>query len=323
MPFIFRLLFFGIFISIVLPVVPMGPMGFGQKPGADQKDDKKKPRKNPLIEKPLADLKKGLETALKSKDYATAVKYLDAMRVVSTDHEQIREILLQMADLYSLQEEWTKAERAYNEFILLYPGAARCDYAHFKAVECGFKLTSEPDRDQTKTQEILDLAQKFVTDHPKSEFMGAVTELATQCREKLLESDINIFNFYLKRDNFRAAQKRIDLIQKEYGPQVPNSQPKVLELTLQLAQAQNNQFKIWETQLQLIDLYPNHDITKRLGMLPQHIRESAERGLKIAEGIYIPPYKVDSEVVAENNPIEMHSPKDSVTITNARNKKTS
>ena len=42
---------------------------------------------------------------------------------------------LQMADLYYQQEEWTKAERAYNEFVLLYPGAARCDYAHYKAVE--------------------------------------------------------------------------------------------------------------------------------------------------------------------------------------------
>lgn len=272
MPFIIRLLFFGIFVCIALPAFSMGPMGFGQKPGSDQKDDKKKPRKNPLIEKPLSELKKGLETALKSKDYATAVKYLDAMRVVSTDHEQIKEILLQMADLYYLQEEWTKAERAYNEFILLYPGAARCDYAHFKAVECGFKLTSEPDRDQTKTQEILALAEEFITTHPKSEFMDHVIKLATQCREKLFASDINIFNFYLKGKNFRAAQRRLDSMGKEYSPKLPESQPKVLELTIELAQAQNNPAKVWEAQLQLVDKFPDNDITKRLALSVETIQ---------------------------------------------------
>jgi outer membrane assembly lipoprotein YfiO len=281
MPFIFRLLFFGIFISIVLPVLPMGPMGFGQKPGADQKDDKKKPRKNPLIEKPLPELKTGLEAALKSKDYATAVKYLDAMRVVSTDHEQIKEILLQMADLYYLQEEWTKAERAYNEFILLYPGAARCDYAHFKAVECGFKLTSQPDRDQTKTQEILTLAEEFVTTHPKSEFMGEVTRLATQCREKLFASDINIFNFYLHRNNLKAAQKRLDYMAKEYTPQLPQSQPKVLELTIELAQAQNNPAKVWEAQLQLVNKFPDNDITKRLALSAEQIKKNLDESVTL------------------------------------------
>ncbi len=142
MTFCIRLIVLAIFLSLGSYSVAMGPMGFGQnKPQFQEKENKKKPRKNPLAEKPLPELKKGLEAALKAKDFATALKYLDALRMVSTDHEQIREILLQMADLYYQQEEWTKAERAYNEFILLYPGAARCDYAHYKAVECGFKLT--------------------------------------------------------------------------------------------------------------------------------------------------------------------------------------
>lgn len=272
MTFFMRFVFLGIFLCLGAPMIAMGPMGFGQKPAFAEKENKKKPRKNPLIEKPLPELKKGLEEASKAKDNATALKYLDAMRMVSTDHEQIREILLQMADLYYQQEEWTKAERAYNEFILLYPGAARCDYAHYKAVECGFKLTSNPDRDQTKTQEVLVLAEQFFTDHAKSEFLPAVTLLATECREKLLASDTNIFNFYLHRNNFKAAQKRLDLISKEHCPKMPDTQPKVLEMTIQLAQAQNDQVKVWQTQLQLVDKFPDNDITKRLAFAPDQIR---------------------------------------------------
>lgn len=268
-----RLLILGTILPLAFCLPAMGPMGFGQKPNLqEKKDDKKKPRKNPLIEKPMDELKQGLQKALLSKDLATAVKYLDAMRVISTDPDQIRELLLQMADIYYQQEEWTKAERAYNEFILLYPGAARCDYAHCKAVECGFKLTLSYDRDQTKTQEVLTLAEQFLTEHPKSEFLGQINELAYNCREKLLQSDVNVFDFYLKRNNFKAAQKRIDLITKEHGPKLPDAQPKALELTLQLAQAQNDQLKAWEIQLKLVDNFPNDAITKRLiKMTPDEI----------------------------------------------------
>ena len=294
-----RLLFFGIFLSLGASLAAMGPAGFGQKPNFEGKENKKKPRKNPLADKSMPELKKGLEQALKSKDFINAVKYLDAMRMVCTDHDQIREILLQMADLYYQQEEWTKAERAYNEFILLYPGASRCDYAHYKAVECGFKLTSEPDRDQTKTQEVLILADQFVTDHSKSEFMPAVTLLATECREKLLASDTNVFDFYLKRNNFKAAQKRLDLISKEHMPKLPDTQPKVLEMTIQLAQAQNDQVKMWETQLLLVDKYPNNDITKRLVMFPERIRANLEQEMQFKQGNFAQPIQVAQTVIPE------------------------
>ena len=104
-----------------------------RKPEFDSKD-KKAHKKNPLADKPLAELKRDKEKAFKAKDLATAVKYLDAMRAACTDPEMIEDILLEMADIYYELQEWTKAERAYNEFVLLYPGATRCDYAHYRAI---------------------------------------------------------------------------------------------------------------------------------------------------------------------------------------------
>ncbi len=136
----------------------------------------------------------------------------------------------------------------------------------------GLNSPLEPDRDQTKTQEVLVLADQFITDHSKSEFLPAVTKLATECREKLLASDTNIFNFHLKRNNFKAAQKRLDMISKDHAPKLPDTQPKVLEMTIQFAQAQNDQVKVWQTQLQLVDRFPDSDITKRLALVPDEIR---------------------------------------------------
>ena len=94
--------------------------------------------------------------------------------------------------------------------------------------------------------------------------MNKLLQLATQCREKLLESDISIFDFYLHGNNFKAAQKRLDIISKEHIPQLPIHQPKALELSIQLAQAQNNTESILRTQLELGQKFPEHEITKRL-----------------------------------------------------------
>jgi outer membrane assembly lipoprotein YfiO len=235
-----------------------------QAPDVSTKGKKGSPKKNPLADKPFAQLKEGKEKALKQNDLATAVKYLDAMRLGCTDLEMAKDILLEMADIYYQLQEWTKAEKAYNEFILLYPGATRCAYAHYRAIECGWKLTLTPDRDQTKTEETLKLCQQFYATHPKSEYVDNVTRLATQCREKLLESDINIFNFYLKGNNLKAAQKRLDLITKEHLPDLPSAQPQVFEISFSLAQAQNNTQAALRAQLALGEQFPDHAITKRL-----------------------------------------------------------
>lgn len=243
-----------------------GPMLFSQnkqKPEFDLKE-KKGHKKNPLSDKPFEELKALKDKAVKAKDLAATVKYLDAMRGACTDPEMLKDILLEMANIYFELQEWTKAERAYNEFVLLYPGAAHCDYAHYRAIICGINLTLTPDRDQTKTQETLKLAEEFITTHPKSSYLEQVIQLATQCREKLLESDVSIFNFYMNGKNFKAAQKRLDLISKEHILQLPTCQPLTLELSIQLAQAQNNTESVLRAQLELGQKFPEHEITKRL-----------------------------------------------------------
>lgn len=240
------------------------PFGAGQKPVFEPKEKKKIPKKNPLLDKPYTELKRGKEAAKKSNDTATMLLHLDAMRIVTTDPEEAAQILLEMAGIYFTQEEWVKAEKAFNEFVLLYPSAKQCDYAHYKAIQCGWNLTLSFDRDQTKTQEVLQLAQQFFTDHPQSEFSDQVSKLALNCQEKLLASDVNIFNFYVKGKNYKAANARLELINKEYKNELPSSQPQILELTLELAYAQNDQNKIILAQNELLTKFPDLAISKQI-----------------------------------------------------------
>lgn len=294
-------------------ILPNSPFGLGQnmkKPdfGMPDKKGKKGPHKNKLALKPIAELKEGLQKALDENDYETATKYLDALRMVCTDTEELKNILLQMADLYYKREEWAKAERAYNEFVMLYPGAQKCDLAHFRAIECGFKLTLEPDRDQTKTQEVLKLADEFVVAHKDSGYLNEVITIATHCREKLLASDINVFNFYMNNKNYKAAQKRLDIISKEHVPQLASAEPKTLELTIQLAHAQNNTQGILEAQFKLVTYHPDNSITKYLITSPEQIKLEWEKEYqtKIAKGLpATPPMRLAQTQPVEEKPFDL------------------
>lgn len=280
-----------ILILAIIPgiLLPNSPFGLGQnmkKPdfGMPEKKNKKGPHKNKLALKPYAELKQEFEKALDQKDYDTATKYLDAMRMVCADTEELKNILLELADLYYKREEWAKAERAYQEFVMLYPGATKCDYAHFKAIECGFKLTLDFDRDQTKTQEVLKLADEFLITHKTSSYTNEVITYATHCREKLLASDINVFNFYMKSKDYKAAQARLDIISKEHVPQLASAEVKTLELTIELAQVQNNSQNLLEAQFKLVSKYPDDEVTKKLIAQPEQIKLAWETKYKLIDG---------------------------------------
>lgn len=251
-----------------LSLFAIGPMSFGgqnnKKPSLGSEDKKKTPKKNPFLNKPYPQLVQEKEKALKTNDIATALKILDAMRIVSTQDDQIQETLLEMGKLYEKQENWEKAEHAYHEFVLYFPSAPKTEFAARKEIECGCKLTSDPDRDQTKTQEVLKLTQNFIKQFPQSEQREEVQKYATICREKLYASDKSIFDFHMHRGNYKVAQKRLDIIVKDRIPELPTFAPQAYELAIQLAQAQNNTESLLRAQLDLGQKFPDHEITKRL-----------------------------------------------------------
>lgn len=267
---LYRISFLLVMVSISAWLGAMSPMLFSSKetpkPDFNSKDKKRTPHKNPLANKPYAQLKKGKEEALKKKDLPAAIKHIDAM-IGHKDcpaSEQGWFLRLELADLnYDLQE-FTKAEKIYNEFVLLYPGSDRCDYAHYRAIICGWKLSSEPDRDQTKTQETLKMAQEFLKLYKKSEYTQKVEVLAEQCQEKLFLSDVGIFNFHFKNKNFKAAQRRLDLIGNEHIANLPKQEPLYLELSVTLAQAQNNTLDSLRKQIELAQKFPDHERSKKL-----------------------------------------------------------
>jgi outer membrane assembly lipoprotein YfiO len=175
-----------------------------------------------------------------SKNYTSAIKYLEQMIKLSHDITLSSNHLLEIADLLFLDQQHEKASRLYSEFATMYPGSDKVEYALYRAIESSFLCLLEHDRDQTKTEETLLLTENFLYQDHFTEYKDAVMLMRTQCQEKLVLSEFNVCNFHLKRGRLKAANRRIEKVRTTWLPKLPSIEPQLIELeaNLMLAQAQ-------------------------------------------------------------------------------------
>lgn len=164
-------------------------------------------------------------------DKKNAIKYLERMVPICNDLEELKTIMLELAQLLFDTEDYTKASKMYHEFTLLYPGCDEVEYAMFQAIISSFKLTLDAEHDQSKTAETRELAQAFLDRPSFVNHKKEVEEIAHKCDARIFESEVNIFNFYMKRGNYVAAKTRLSTIKETYlAKAIPDIQMRVAAL---------------------------------------------------------------------------------------------
>jgi len=195
---------------------------------------------------------------LANGDKESAVKFLKQMIKVCEDLPKLHDIMLELADALFDLGSLKEAELIYRQFCTFYPGTKEVEYAQYKSILCSFYLTLSPDRDQTKTKETLELAQKFLSRKDTySTHITDVEKIAYECQEKLAESEIGIIDFYTHRGAYISAQQRIDHLRKEFTTAMPNLEPRLINLECNIAQASHNQELFEQKQLELHTKFPN------------------------------------------------------------------
>src|SRR5205085_11210694 len=134
----------------------------------------------------------------------------------------IGEHLLEIADLLCLEGLFEKAAQKYAEYVALYPGGEKVEYALFKAIENSFACTLSNDRDQTKTEETLALAEAFLKQDHLNTYSSQVVEIRDKCYQKLAESELNICAFYVQRGRLKPAEKRLTTIRDTWLSKLPD-----------------------------------------------------------------------------------------------------
>lgn len=205
------------------------------------------------------DLKKlkNEQVAIGNKD--TAIKYLEKMIPLCTDMHELEKIMIELGDFYYETGRLTKAFTMYREFVNLYPGSEKVEYALYRAIICKFDEIYDAERDQAPTRETIKLADEFleradvfVTHKSK------VEEIRKKCWERLFENELTIFNFYIFNKRITAATKRLKLIKEEFELLMPEFEPRIILLEVELAEAQNNNELVEQKQSELLEKFPDY-----------------------------------------------------------------
>ena len=216
-------------------------------------------------------------------DYKLAIKYLERMLKIVENADQPIFIMLELAELLMRTQNYAKAEKLFTEFIQLYPGNEYVEQAFVKAIRCSWEQTSAFDRDQTKTEETMALIDRFESRQAicSTGNIASVAEVKYLCEQKLAASNMYVAKHYIGRGIFRSAHKRLDDIRQKDLCKIPQIEPELLHLEIQLAQAEKNkELEALKCQ-ELFAKFPAHEITLALApkvQLPEPITVVAQAG---------------------------------------------
>jgi|GEM_PF-2045334 len=183
------------------------------------------------------ELKKARDILLKKNDKDAAAKFTQKMLTMAppNDIKLISEVTIELADLYFDLGKLKKAELIYTEYSRLYPGSKAIEYMSYKAILCSFYRTLKSENDQTRTNDTIVLANAFI--NRKDIFKQYIDEVETiriSCYKKAIESDVNIFNFYLNQGRIISAQNRLENMRKDWLNKHPEVSQQIAQLENQL-----------------------------------------------------------------------------------------
>lgn len=197
---------------------------------------KKNPKTLSMAELQIA---KEYSEALDNK--AQTIIYLEHMVKQCSDPAMLKDVYLELADLYFEQGNMDLAAQLYSSYIALYPGSPQRAYVHYQAILCKFYTTFSYDRDQTKTEETFKLTQLYLDMASKQsevykEYCTDVASIQKQCCKKMYAHELDIFNFYYKKGNYQAAQIHLDEMKRVYlGLLSEDVEPDLLALECNVA----------------------------------------------------------------------------------------
>lgn len=219
-------------ITILFAILLMAP-GCGSQKKISKKEREKarlaeqRPFKNKKIERlALDEAQKVYAYYKRSGQKPQTAHTIERMISLSTDHEFIEPLLHELADITFELAKYPKAEEYYAQYVLLYPGGSTIDQVRSQQIEAAYMQLSLPHRDQSKTKEIIQLSDAFLSSFPAhNTFTKRIQKIRNDCYFNLMESEINQILFYLDRYTqtqsataLSAAWQRLRHVQNEILP---------------------------------------------------------------------------------------------------------
>lgn len=208
------------------------------------------------------------ELYTQASDYSDRKKCSDAIACYEQliarfpDDANIAEHKMALAELYFKDGRHASAQQLYDNFCQFYPADARAEYAKYRSIMSMFYQTLRSDCDQTETTETIRLCQEYLENKAFGSYRIDVQDIKISCQNRLLDKEIYVFNFYLKKHNFDAARSRLKDIKEKYADLYTHHKARIMYLECKLAHKEKNRTIEQEITSKLLQEHPTSHFTQ-------------------------------------------------------------
>ncbi|MFC1894618.1 outer membrane protein assembly factor BamD [Candidatus Dependentiae bacterium] len=208
------------------------------------------------------ELKKRTLSSLENKKNDQAIAFLEKIVAEHPDKENIYEYKLMLADCYFDTGNLPSSYELYKHYYEFYPSDSKAEYATYRSILSKFYQTLQPDCDQSDTLQSINLCKNYLENTQFGQYQNDIKDIQHTCERKLIDKEVYVYNFYLKKGNYKAAKNRLTHLKKNYLDKNPSLDARLLFLESKLAQKEKDKTILNEKIEKLLDKYPNSHFTK-------------------------------------------------------------
>lgn len=167
----------------------------------------------------------------------------------------------------------------YRDFLTFFPNHPRADYAQYQIAQGYFSQIHGADRDQAPTRTAVEELSRLIELYRNSQYAEEGRELLKECYERLAEHEWQVGHFYLTTRKWcRGAIPRLKGVVEDHP-----TFSKMDEVYYDLGQAHElcrSPSEAMAYYQQVIDNYPESDLTDEAGERLDELRKNASDGQK-------------------------------------------
>lgn len=217
--------------------------------------------KKPLKLLTEKELRRAADLSLSLGWHDDAIRYLTRLSTETKSSQTIKNLKLELADVYFNQGALKLSADGYQEFLKLYPGDKQAEYAQYKGLLSNFYAMLQTDRDQTPTHNTIRLADSFLEkSNVYKQYNDDVRSIRRTCYYSLYDHEVTVFEYYMKKGSYKAAETRLAAIKKAYQKKLPSIEPQNLHLEYRLAVAKNQPVEAKKIHSKLASRFPSYTL---------------------------------------------------------------
>ncbi|MBF0466627.1 MAG: outer membrane protein assembly factor BamD [Nitrospirae bacterium] len=151
-----------------------------------------------------------------NKEYEEGRKLLTEITNRGSATDYAPEAQLKIAESYTREDETELAVTEYRKFIRLYPGNKYAPYAQYMIATLTFNQIEGADRGFRAAEDAIKEFNKLTEMFPRNPYREIIALRIQKCRNILAEHEFYVGSFYLKKEAFKAAVERFNVVLKKY-----------------------------------------------------------------------------------------------------------